>query len=128
MRVRGGMTKRTAYIAAFLNVTFMPYLSRTTQGSMTEEVHLMPWAAVSHHHLLDSQASQHVPPSSGEVSRVEEGDNRYGQHEEQFPYDDAHGSAGGRRGEKEIEAAVEQSGRQDASSGAVVQPREYDGP
>jgi hypothetical protein len=82
MRVRGGMTKRTAYIAAFLNVTFMPYLSRTTLGSMAEVVHLMLGAAVSYHHLLDSQASQHVPPSSGEVSRLEEDDNSYGQHEE----------------------------------------------
>src|SRR5215217_5442065 len=72
------------------------------------------------------QASQHVLASSGEVSRLEEDDNGYGQHDLRFPYDCVYVSYHGRRGEKEIEAGVEQGGCRDASSGAVVQPREHD--
>ena len=34
MRVRGGMIRSTAHIAAFLNITFALYLSRTTLGSI----------------------------------------------------------------------------------------------
>jgi hypothetical protein len=93
--MRGTMTKRTAPIAAFLNIAFTLYLSRTMLGSMTGKVHLMLGALSRGHHLLDAQASQHVLVTSGKVGRLEEDDNAYGQHDQQFPYGDAHPSSGG---------------------------------